>query len=994
MTAPDPRAQFADRSIGVGTTVRFAMLLVLLLAASGAMTLPVLQALRTSDALGCNLAAGVDPYNIGNGPALVSALSQAVPYLACMAKYAPPPPWWGLVGLPVLLSGVAGVLFLVLPAWKAGRGRVVPLETVDHDGELRRLLDALAATAGLARTPRVVVDPAAASTGAVVFGRNRRPTVCLHGGLLARRNREPERFRAVLLHELAHIANRDVTITYVTVALWRVFLAMVLLPYLIWEGTVIHGTYFESGAANWPSYLPATTRGVLLPIVMVALVYLARSDVLHSREVYADLAAVRWGADPRSWAVTGPTPPGGALRRAAGRFLEVWRTHPRWELRQDVLADPAPLFGIRPLSMFLAGTAAALIDSSVLNYLSPYFLSGGWLNQAVFLASAVLVTGVAGIALWRAVAHAVLTSGRVPSGVRTGLWLGAGMACGNLITGFGSGAEWFPSRPQLLLLVVCAGMAYTWWVAQCARLCTRAWRGRTLRPVMLFNLAAAALVLCCWLAWWGQAGAPYADGFWFSAPGVQAALRYDFPGPITGHPAMLSAITAVLPPVLNALIPPLVPAGVAVLWVVPLLAWAIGPSAAAPRWADGALPDTGILAVPPGDGVPRLGRVLWPGLLGGAAAWIAVVGVQTYMHTWQPGPQQRGGIFVWSYLAWLFVALVSATVVAAVAAIVRSGPYRLLGALIAAETAALTGLAGTLLIVSSDGCVQPLNTLGSGCTWTPAWQLLRPAFPTLVNGTLVLAAIGAVLTTAVGSICRRVRPSRAWRPARTAAPPKTRKAAPLKEGPRAVRGLRIGVSVLCIVAVGIAATETARQARQKVRIVTPSAAQRSTQQWGGVADAPVSARTRAEQVHAWYRLGGHYLIWHANAHSAYFVTELRAITAAKDVSMTSLSRVRPTCTNLSRVARWANGSYFRIPDPQARLLWQQFGAQAWKGSQDCQKALAQHNRDLFVTAVGELVEARKSATAVKNRVDKVLLDDGYSAPRHPGWYFTVPPGAQ
>ncbi|WP_405592819.1 M48 family metalloprotease [Streptomyces sp. NBC_01092] len=972
----------------MGTTVRFAMLVILLLTASGAMILPVLQAFQSANTLNCNLAAGVDPANIGNGPALVSALSQAVPYIACMAEYAPPPPWWGIAGWPVLLSGAAGVLFLVLPAWKGRRGRLVPLESVDHDGELGRLLDDLAATAGLARTPRAVVDPAAASTGAVVFGRNGRPIVCLHGGLLARRSVEAQRFRAVLLHELAHIANRDVTLTYVTICLWRVFLAMVLVPYLVWEGDVIYGTYFEFGASDWLSGLPATTRGVLLPVVMVALVYLARSDVLHSREVYADLAAVRWGADPKGWAVTEPepAPTDSALRRAFASFLDVWRTHPRWELRRDVLADLSPLFGIRALSMFLTGTAATLIHSYVLSYLSPYYLAGGWLNQAVFLASAVLVTGVAGIALWRAVVHAALTAGRPPSGVRAGLWLGAGMAAGNLITGFGSGAEWFPSRPQFLLLVVCAGVAYAWWVTQCARLWTRTWRGRTLRPVLLLNLAAGALVLCCWLAWWGQAGAPYASGFSFSAAGVHAALQYDFPGSFTGHPAMLSAITAVLPPVLNALGPPLLPAAVAVFWVVPLLAWAIGPSTATPRWAEGALPDTGVLVQPSGEGLPPLGRVLRAGMVGGVVAWIAVVGVQAYMHTWQPGPQQRGGIFVWSYLAWLFVALVFATVIAAGAAAARSGPHRLLGTLIAAETAALVGLAGLLLLVSSDGCVGPLNTLESGCTWTPAWQLLGSAFLTLVNGTLLLAAVLAVLVAAVGSICRRLRPSPPRRSARTSPP--------LRNDPRAVRALRIGVSVLCVAAVGIAATDTVRQARQKVRVVTPVAAQRSTQQWGGVADAPVPADTRARQVYAWYRLGGHYLIWHANAHSTYLVTQLRAIAAAKDASMTSLRRVRPTCTNLSNVARWANGSYFRIPDPQARLLWQQFGAQASKGSQDCQKALDEQNLDLFVTAAGELGHARRSATAVKKRVDKVLLDADYAAPRHPDWYFAEPPGAR
>lgn len=213
-----------------------------------------------------------------------------------------------------------------------------------------------------------------------------------------------------------------------------------------------------------------------------------------------------------------------------------------------------------------------------------------------------------------------------------------------------------------------------------------------------------------------------------------------------------------------------------------------------------------------------------------------------------------------------------------------------------------------------------------------------------------------------------------------------------------MRARRISVFVLCAVAVGIAAVETVGQARQKLRIITATAAQRATQQWGGVADAPVSAERKAEQVHAWYRLGGHYLIWHANAHADHFVKELRTIAAAKDVDWSdlkqALSPVRPACVNLGKVAQWANGSYFRIPDLRARLLWQQFGAQARQGSQDCQKALDQRDFTLFRTAIREIGGARNSAEAVKSRVDKVLLDADYEAPEHPDWFFEVPPGAR
>lgn len=84
----------------------------------------------------------------------------------------------------------------------------------------------------------------------------------------------------------------------------------------------------------------------------VLLVHLARADVLRTREVYADLTALRWGANRCGWEVVDTPSLGGA-------FAELWRTHSRWDLRRASLNDPAPLFGVRPLPMFLTGTGAA-----------------------------------------------------------------------------------------------------------------------------------------------------------------------------------------------------------------------------------------------------------------------------------------------------------------------------------------------------------------------------------------------------------------------------------------------------------------------------------------------------------------------------------------------------------------------------------------------------------------------------------------------------------
>ncbi|MFE9751038.1 hypothetical protein ACFYOT_39550 [Saccharothrix saharensis] len=83
---------------------------------------------------------------------------------------------------------------------------------VDCDGDLIAALDNLVTTAGLPTAPAFVVDPTAASTGAVVFGWNRNPVVSRYGGLLVRRAADPAGFHVVVLHELAHIRNRDITL--------------------------------------------------------------------------------------------------------------------------------------------------------------------------------------------------------------------------------------------------------------------------------------------------------------------------------------------------------------------------------------------------------------------------------------------------------------------------------------------------------------------------------------------------------------------------------------------------------------------------------------------------------------------------------------------------------------------------------------------------------------------------------------------------------------
>jgi Zn-dependent protease with chaperone function len=930
-----------ERTMGAGTTLRFALLVVLLLASSSAMIVSVVANVTGATDNGCMFAAGADPY-AGTFQIVLATEAQPDAFAACMARGASwPPPWAVVIAWLALLIPTAMAVFFALPVWKARRGRVVPLDQVDPGGDLHHLLASVMSVTGLTREPRVVVDPTASSIGAVVFGRNSRPTVCLHGGLLARRRCDQASLQAVLLHELAHIRNGDVTVTYVTVAVWRAFLAVVLLPFA--ASTVVEMVgWLRSGAGpdNDPSLL---TRSLLVIPFTIVLVYLARSDVLRSREIYADLAAVRWGAHPNHWVITTSIPVRGRLSKVLHSFAELWLTHPRWNLRRDALSDPSTLFGLPALPMFLTGAAATLINAQIMVAQTSYGLVGGCWEFSSSVLPAGLIAGVAGIALWRATVYAALTNRQVPAGLRVGAWLGFGMIAGEFVANRIAVFEWLPVHPEILVLVLVAGMAFACWVTQCARLWVDACRSPTSRVPMVVCLAAAGVALTSWFAWWQGEGVLLGWGTTYRVASEGQLIEQAFPGPVGQHPA---SIIAALYPVLTGIVDqPLIAIAVTALWVVPLLAVVIHTTNLTPRSAPGARRNPSInndtMERPP----VQLVRALFPGLFGGILCWACVVAVQAYMHTWPEAAKRPPGLFMLNLGTWLLVALIAATGVATLWGSSLVTRYRLLAALIAAETAALVGLFGMYALLLLDGCIPPLNTVRSTCAPQPVltWMI----FEYLVTPGIVLPALLAIAAAAVvaGSDTLRHRKTRAQQsesPSRGPLPCH-----------RAIM-TRLLVAILCVAATGVAVTCQAIQ----IRLDQPSEQQTLTGQNALpiVDDASVSPRMRANQLVAWLKNGGSDL-------GLRFGNDINSIgSAVKEDPASVLNgqsgapQVRTACIDLGQFAHDA-GNYFRIPETELQKQWQTILTQSGKASTDCAKALTQRNDDLFATSITELSQA-------------------------------------
>ncbi|MCZ0982650.1 hypothetical protein O1L60_37265 [Streptomyces diastatochromogenes] len=393
MTGPDPYTAFpyphltgahdedgSERpGLPSGTVLRFALLAVGMLTATLEMTNTAASLLfADGTGLGCWFAVGDDS---AFWRAALAGRAGSPPAESCLTEpvrdgiYA-----WGYAGTAALLA-TATLLYWLLPRFRRRRRGLVALEDLDaafDPAGLRTELDELVALAGrvehhgsldssylVITPPRFVVDCTALDAGAVVFGRARAPVVSLHAGLLAVRGTAPERFRAVVLHELAHIRTMDVGLAYSVLALWRAFLAVVLVPYAV----IVGGSFAWAAATGhfpglddrfWPAALPELTRQTAKALLLVAAVVLIRADTLRHRELVADVNAVAAGARVEVWRrrppprprAAGPAParPGRRRPSPGTQDLGPGPPHPTWQERLRALRRPFTLHGLSPCS--------------------------------------------------------------------------------------------------------------------------------------------------------------------------------------------------------------------------------------------------------------------------------------------------------------------------------------------------------------------------------------------------------------------------------------------------------------------------------------------------------------------------------------------------------------------------------------------------------------------------------------------------------------------
>ena len=467
-------------------------------------------------------------------------------YRECMSGLFLPRLGW-LVGGLVLLLLVAAVIYVVWPRWRIRRSR---LERLDSSPELWAKLEGplneLVERAGPAREPEFRLDPASTRAGGVAFGTRRKPVVCLDAGLVALLDRDRAGFDSVVLHELAHVRNGDVATTYATLAVWRAVLAVVLLPYLVFAVDPLLAFDF----ANLGS--PVTIGIVLRVLLLVLLVYLARTAVLRSRERYADALVAVWTGDTDPYRTLRAEPE----RRRVLRWIAI---HPTRVAREAAMSNPKSLLRNGFLEALMSGLAIQLAWGHLVAGLSniSWYRSG---NESFFvmrLVWSVAVGALVCVIAWRGAAY--LREGGTGrwTFVRPGLGLGLGLAIGLELDIARAGALAPPSGFMVLgaaVLVLITVLVCAWAGRVAVQLGDRV-RGR------YGALAGGAVVVVClsFLGWFRELLA--IDLVWrdYLVPAVDLVSGYGRVAGIVVAPFLLNSDR-----ILTA-------AAVALLWLVPLL---------------------------------------------------------------------------------------------------------------------------------------------------------------------------------------------------------------------------------------------------------------------------------------------------------------------------------------------------------------------------------------------------------------------------------------
>jgi Zn-dependent protease with chaperone function len=364
------------------------------------------------------------------------SIEAANTYVKCMEPYFKEAvkASWFVVGGAGILGSLAGLLYSFFPILMIWKGGWVSLEDagIENVEEVIVYLRDLCQEMGI-RPPKFLLHRTNYVVGGQAFGAWGRHSVVLSLGLLILFKKDQKKFRAVLLHELSHLRNKDVGKIFFSIAMSFAFVVATLIPYGIF---LLMRPGFELFQASWRV------------IALALMVYLIFASVLRLREFHADVRASTYAGSEAVALIfqTAPRSKSSGLRSLIISTLErlpyfrrnYWQVafsfHPSETERRRVLETTDRLFSMDIWAAFSTGIAVAVANESffILTGLSVHQTAvtavSSYLIASVFFA--LLIVGTLGIAVWRKTFVALVRNQTSAEVGKLGLGLGLGMSFG------------------------------------------------------------------------------------------------------------------------------------------------------------------------------------------------------------------------------------------------------------------------------------------------------------------------------------------------------------------------------------------------------------------------------------------------------------------------------------------------------------------------------------------------------------------------------------
>jgi Zn-dependent protease with chaperone function len=278
--------------------------------------------------------------------------------------------FWFQIGMPIVTIILAIVLYVTHPQRIARRQQLQSFDKM-KDPAFAQAVEELTSVAELTKAPVIRISQTK-RIGGQVFGLHGRYMLRLDDSLRLVLRKAPATFRAIVLHELAHIANRDVGRTYFSQALWSATISVSVIPLLLLLGYDLIGSRLllllngRITDADIQKFLQNSLPWFLFLLfqfsIGLLLVAAIRASLLRVRETHADWRVATWGNEQSLIDILKRTASGKSVPlNLKDRLHHGLRLHPTNTERVNVLQEPQRLF--------------------IMTYDIPFFV--GWLTSTV-----------------------------------------------------------------------------------------------------------------------------------------------------------------------------------------------------------------------------------------------------------------------------------------------------------------------------------------------------------------------------------------------------------------------------------------------------------------------------------------------------------------------------------------------------------------------------------------------------------------------------------